>query len=76
MVARQKRAADHALNATSGQNALDPDLPEDPSIPEPAAPSDEKQINNSLEHSQTMNAKPKAKGHGRMGANEYESDEN
>jgi len=62
-------------NQASGLNVPGSDLPEDPSVPEPAAANDEKQINNTLEHSQSINAKPKAKGHGRMGADEYEPDE-
>jgi hypothetical protein len=60
-------------NQASGQNAPDPDVPEGSSVPESAAPSNEKQ--NLIEDTQSINAKPKAKGHGRMSADAYEPDE-
>ena len=60
---------------TSNPNTPDSVLPEDPSCPAPVAPYDEQQIDHALRQTQSTNTQSKAKGHGRIGADEYKPDE-
>jgi len=61
-------------NPLSDKSVSDPELQEDSSMPESSS-TDEQEIKNTINLSQPVNDKPKQKGHGRIGADEYEPDE-
>lgn len=61
-------------NPLPDKSVFDLALQENSSMPE-ASPTDEQEIKNTIEPSQPASDKPKKKGHGRIGADEYEPDE-